>query len=338
MNNKKIIISTLALAMGAALAGSVSGTVAWFQYSTRAQAAFIGTTAHCSESLEIKANAVGAEASTAGFKTELTSAEVAAATELAEKKIAPITYGAALGAEDALTASNFKSNPIYQHFAYGEWIAADNTNYYQFELNFRVKDINNPEAFIGGKKLYLTNLSIVSIKDGAIDNSSNAKDLYKAVRVHINCGSNNLLFANDTEGSSTITTKLGAKLDLNNDGKLDKTPAYEWDPAGTVTAYGDASLSQVANNVTGYTFANDSDPSAISGDELGTIAATDTGGLKVTVTMWIEGWTELAKNPDGNAADGGEATDYEKLWDPATYIGAQFGVGFRFATEAHTAH
>ena len=72
ISKNKIIVSTLALAMGAALAGSVSGTVAWFQYSTRAQAAFIGTSAHCSEMLEIKSLGPTATA----YKSELLSSEV----------------------------------------------------------------------------------------------------------------------------------------------------------------------------------------------------------------------------------------------------------------------
>ena len=333
--NKKIIVSTLALAMGAALAGSVSGTVAWFQYSTRAQAAFIGTTAHCSEALEIKANAVGATASATGFSTELTASQVASACELTGTAIEPITYGAALAADDALTVSNFKRNPIYQHFDYDEWIAADNTNYYQFELNFRVKDIDGEStATYLSKDLYLIDLDIVSLDaNDALD----THDLYKAVRVHINCGDNNLLFANNgDETKTTVTTALGAQMDLNNDGKVDTTEGYEWNP-GSTEAYGDDSLEQVANNTEGYSFADDSDPSDIDGTALGTILANEKGGLKVTVTMWLEGWQELSENPDGNAATPANNTAV-KLWDPEVYVGAKFAVGFRFACDAHVAH
>ena len=50
----KIIIPVAALAMGVALVGSVSSTLAWYQYSTKAQAAFIGTSIGESENLEIK--------------------------------------------------------------------------------------------------------------------------------------------------------------------------------------------------------------------------------------------------------------------------------------------
>ena len=39
----KIIIPAAMLAVGVALVGSISSTLAWYQYSTKAQAAFIGT-------------------------------------------------------------------------------------------------------------------------------------------------------------------------------------------------------------------------------------------------------------------------------------------------------
>ena len=42
------------LAVGVALVGSVSSTLAWYQYSTKAQAAYIGTSVGKSENLEIK--------------------------------------------------------------------------------------------------------------------------------------------------------------------------------------------------------------------------------------------------------------------------------------------
>ena len=54
INNKKIIVSTLALAMGAALAGSISGSVAWYQYSTRASAQIAGSAAGTARNLYVK--------------------------------------------------------------------------------------------------------------------------------------------------------------------------------------------------------------------------------------------------------------------------------------------
>ena len=54
MKMNKIIIPAAMLAVGVALVGSVSSTLAWYQYSTKAQAAFIGTSIGQSENLEIK--------------------------------------------------------------------------------------------------------------------------------------------------------------------------------------------------------------------------------------------------------------------------------------------
>ena len=340
-NKNKIIVSTLALAMGAALAGSVSGTVAWFQYSTRAQATFIGTTAHCSEALEIQAVAKGGAAVEANWKTELTSSDVATAYGATSAKLAPITAGAIEEEDDLPT--DFYANPLYQHFELDTWDKAVAANYAQFDLLFRVKDINGASSVSTlAKNVYLTDLDIVSLGTAgtsdvnADSDTENDNDLYKAVRVHI-AGDETLLFANDgTTTNEKVTTSVSSKLDLNNDGKLDAPEAYEWETATTAQAYGSAG-NQVAYNVGKFDFTDDSDPTILStaeGDGL-VGATTDSAILRVTVTIWIEGWQVLSSNPTGNAANGGSATDYEKLWEPSTYIGQKFGVGFRFAVPAH---
>ena len=353
MNKTKIIVPALALAMGAALAGSVSGTVAWFQYSTRAQAAYIGTTAHCSEALEIQATKVGVAPTDNGWKTELKATDIAAASADTGSELSPITSGV-LAKDAALTPANFKSNPIYQYFEYEKWQAATADNYVQFDLHFRVRDVDgeNPANLLA-KKLYLSDLSIVSLKDKTPSGyeEDGDSDLFKAVRVHIACGSTYKLFANDGTTATEVTTSVGQKLDLNQDGSLDTTPAYsDWE-AGTETIYG-ASGNQVANNVgAANLFANDDDPSAIVPNSglLGTTTKSSTM-LKATVTMWIEGWAGLGhQDAVLYTAEDAEVIAGEKnvgdvkvpeindspIWDPETYVGAKFGVGFRFSVPAH---
>lgn len=51
---KKLVVAGMASAMIAAAVGSISGTVAWFQYNTRATAAYSGATAKCTENLQIR--------------------------------------------------------------------------------------------------------------------------------------------------------------------------------------------------------------------------------------------------------------------------------------------
>lgn len=367
MNKTKIIVPALALAMGAALAGSVSGTVAWFQYSTRAQAAYIGTTAHCSEMLEIQATAVGADPAANGWKGELKASDVATAIGSASgTKLSPITSGV-LAKNSALNKvvttpddpsttdvdetvygddPAFYANPIYQHFGYNEWEKATADNYAQFDLHFRVKDVNGEDTDkLLTKEVYLTNLSIVSLKEGASTDTvttDDDNDLYKAIRVHLSSEDKNALLANNGAAAASaadIETVVGANLDLNNDGEFDTTAAYsDWE-TGTVTAYGGASTDkQVAYNVNkASTFANDSDPAIPSGNvgDIGSFGETsESEELVITVTIWIEGWQGLEEQATATGTDNAQDP---QVWDPATYIAKKFGVGMRFAVPAHVA-
>ena len=54
LNKNKIIVSALALAIGTSLAGSISGTVAWYQYSTRANVAYVGEASGFSSNLQMR--------------------------------------------------------------------------------------------------------------------------------------------------------------------------------------------------------------------------------------------------------------------------------------------
>ena len=336
INKTKIIVPTLALAMGAALAGSVSGTVAWFQYATRAQASYIGATAHCSELLEVTATKSGvAIAENATWKNELTSTDIQGVaydtTNHIGDDIVPITAGG-IDSDDALPEKFYK-NPLYQEVDMAKWGTASAANYVQFDLHFHVKDVDgqNTVTYLS-KKLYLTDLSIVSLTSANADNSAN-NDIYKAIRVHIAVGTSYTLFANGV----TSTTTAGA-LDLNADGNNDKAASYEWNvpESNPDLSYGSklngeavASTTQSSINAAGSgVLANDADPYNIvagSNGELGTITnAAD--GLTAKVTIWLEGWQELGSS---NAS---------AMWDPATYIGQKFGVGFRFACDAHVKH
>ena len=352
MNKTKIIVSTLALAMGAALAGSVSGTVAWFQYSTRAQGTYIGTSAHCSEMLEMAANGSGTYASVVN---NISSAA-------GGNKLEPITTGA-FTKDSELDVSKLKRNPVYQIEDPAGWVNATNNNYVQFTLKFRVRDVNTTSTYLSDHKLYLLDVDIVSLADSSGASTSDL-DLYKAVRVHISNGtgegSYNKLFAN----GSTETATNGY-LDLNGDGDDDLEPGYSWSGTLDKVNYGIADSKQTTYDASDKSiFADDSDLNAIvaNGNELGTISDS----LTITVTIWLEGWTKLggvdavtgvkytteeaaAYNEEHNLNEGDpgyvttddwkvepvEAQDGSATWNAADYIGKNFGVGLRFGTDAH---
>ena len=89
LNKNKIIVSALALAIGGSLAGSVGSTVAWYQYSTRANVSYVGEASGVSSNLQMRF--VG-EADTA-WRTRITWQEMN--TKLGDgMKIVPMTFGA----------------------------------------------------------------------------------------------------------------------------------------------------------------------------------------------------------------------------------------------------
>ena len=175
--NNKILVSALAIAMGATLAGSISGTVAWYQYSTRAQAAFIGTSVGASENLEIK---VGSS----DWMDELNSTLVSSNLNsgYTDDEIEPITTG------DQITASNvalpaataFYTNPTKGVAAYSSWGHATAAKMVQFDLYLRYKKGEAADSYLA-KQLNLVDLTIV---DASAADSTYGQDLYKAVRVH----------------------------------------------------------------------------------------------------------------------------------------------------------
>ena len=51
--NKKIILAVGSVMTAASLVGSIAGSVAWYQYSTRATMSYTGTSVHNSENIQI---------------------------------------------------------------------------------------------------------------------------------------------------------------------------------------------------------------------------------------------------------------------------------------------
>ena len=316
-NNKKLIVGALGLLAGAGLVGSLSGSVAWYQYSTRATMSYMGTSVHCTEALQISLDGTN-------WYSDLTSAQIiAAAGTHTGMKLQPITEGAARAKDLATAPASFKGNPIYQYFDYANWIAADNAAYLQYNVYLRVKDING--AAVGSfleKDVYLADLTVAANAKNASGYANagvTGDDFAKGLRFHITDGTTGNLI---TTFGSDITTKLGGYLDLNDDTQNDKSLGYEWQ----ATKYGNDALEQVAGRITDFDVDDSVADFSITGKTaLGqTNEHGDTDALKFTVTIWLEGWAELGAIP---------AT----IWDVADYI-HDFQIGMRFAVKPHVDH
>ena len=327
---KKFILPLLTLGAGISLVGSVTGTVAWYQYSIRAQAAMTGTTAHCSKLLQVSCD----NGETWGSDLDMATIEEHT-NDGNPVRFVPITTGAM--EKDAPLPSRerdenpfiFYGSPKFGIDSYDKWDIATQNNYARFNLELRSvdvdKDFGKAEQKLLTNDVYLTDLTIQS--------SVATQDIADAVRVHFKVTSSDgtikyYLFARNSEEIA-----VGSYLDVNNDGKIDKVvDGYDWEyPDGRPDCmYGEEGAVQTSYLTNDPNIIpQEADNLDLSGGEA--IGKTGTQSLKIEVTIWVEGWAELLHGIDGNASGDTETS----IWDADQYDSKAFFVGMRFGVDPH---
>ena len=225
---RKVVISSLTLLSAFTLAGSISGTIAWYQYSVRAQVAYTGTSAHCSKLLQLSADN-GTTWGSDIMDSDLPGASFAPVTTGAQDKAAPLNVkhkNVTIYEDDGVTpagtqdiSSCFYAQPDRGQGLYNNWLLASDSSYAQFDILIKVKyiDGNDTEAYLEND-VYLTDLTIEDA------NAANHIDLANAIRVHVATSykdngvdtTRNFLFAKDSE-----ETAVGGFLDVDEDGEFD---------------------------------------------------------------------------------------------------------------------
>lgn len=409
--SSKVVITSLALLTGAALAGSVSGTIAWFQYATRAQVAYTGTTSHCSKVLRISAKngttwgpwgnnivlsaqdtlyapiTTGPQAKNAALtgknntsspfyaqpnprqglyrdwkKVSVNQFDTAASYVVGEivcklnntdsknhyyKCIQNTTHESVEETEYWQEINDYSESVDYNVgdlvvrddnllYTYEEnWLSASDAFYAQFNLIVKVNDVDTTSPQLAND-VYLT--------DVTIEDATQNLDLSNAIRVHVATtwtegeqeNHKYFLFAKNTE-----STKVGGYLDLDNDGAIDKN-GYEWDQSnhlyggGTVNEQGEiTSYLEQTSYLTSDTdiIASENGKGELSGGtSIGQTSATTGSYLRVTITVWLEGWAMLATPETGNA----DAANSARVWKSASYANKDFHVGITFGVKLHS--
>ena len=350
---RKLVISSLTLLSAITLAGSISGTVAWYQYSVRAQVAYTGTSAHCSKLLQISVD----DGTTWGSdikNSQLPGATFAPVTTGAQDKDAPLWLKHKTVheyADDGVTpigtkdiSSLFYAQPDRGQGLYDNWLLASDASYAQFEILIKVKDVDgqDPETNLEND-VYLTDLTIEDA------NTANHLDLANAVRVHISTEyqdngtteKKNFLFAKETED-----TEVGGFLDIDEDGEYDQV-GYDWDR--NTCLYGAGTFIPATYDTDGTKLTDDSytdaphqysykaddaniiaqevDNNLSGGTPIGKTSATSGEYLRVTVTIWLEGWSSLLRHPVG--------VQDTSIWDAESYVEQNFNVGMTFGVQLH---
>ena len=315
----KLAAIMLSSARGLAFIGSIGGTIAWYQYSTLATAAVSGSSAKCTENLQV---AVGTGEGLT-FKSSLTTNDISDYLQNtraeADKETVTVLKPVTAGNQDKnATLNGLKSNPVYQHGPYADWEDAVNTDYVTFPLTFRVLDIdgnssNSSNTLLNrASKLGLSDITIEG-KDVDGNNAEGKTDISSAIRVHFSSkdGDDDVNRLVSKDGGETVTH---GPLDLNGDGDVDTMAKYEWDQGtaiDTAIDYGSAGSKE-----TSYSASEMSTKEGINyTNYIGVIPANQT--LTVNVTIFREGWQVL----EGSTA---------AIWDATKVIGANYRVGRSF--------
>ena len=230
INKIKFVVAALITCSTAALLGSVTNTIAWYQYSTRVSAVYLGASAGAKGNLRIRIKG------TDTWLNDLTHVDVA--NYLSEQhigqKITPITSGP-MNADDAIKTNSNGEKVFYQNPDGGvptervdydnlSWKAADDSMYVSIplELSFQREDKDGLSYL--EKDVYISDLLIQG--DWKNQDPANKKeDLSSAVRVHINAyqsqnSQNTTLNRLISKDGGTVLTE--GYLDLDGDGDLDE--------------------------------------------------------------------------------------------------------------------
>jgi len=230
INKTKFVVAALITCCTAALAGTISSTVAWYQYSTRVSAVYLGASAGSKGNLKLRIKG------TNSWTNDLTYKDVEDYL-LAKNKgqlVTPITSGP-MNADDAIKTNDSGKMVFYQnpdggvpgeHVRYdnASWKLADDSMYVSIplELSFQREDKDGLSYL--EKDVYISDLLIQG--DWKNQDPANKKeDLSSAVRVHISTyqsqnSQNTTLNRLISKDGGTVLTE--GYLDLDGDGDLDE--------------------------------------------------------------------------------------------------------------------
>lgn len=260
INKTKFIVAALITCSAAAFLGSVSSTIAWYQYSTRVSAVYLGASAGAKGNLRIRIKGTDA------WMNDLTHVDIAdyLSAQHIGQRVTPITSGP-MNADDAIKTNDNGDMVFYQNPDGGvptervgydnqTWKVADNSMYVSIplELCFQNEDLEN-KPFLE-KDVYISDLLIQGDWRNNVDPDHIKEDLSSSVRVHISSYQSNDQSQNHADTSlNRLISKDGGTiltegyLDLDGDGELDE---YLAGSTGANYNFGDEA--QIERHYTAY--------------------------------------------------------------------------------------
>lgn len=328
--NKKVIVPFLSSVIGLSVAGGLGGAFAWYQFSSQVTTSFIGTSVAEGGLLQI------------GYYDD-DAHKVVWGRDLVKEnaKIVPVTFGA-LKTRTSDNKANCLGDKAYGRPEAGRQGGNDytsgwevmSTGYYQYDIYLRALEADAsaegdashdvaPGYKQVAKPVYLSDVHIEGVGETA-QYSAGGKTISDAVRIHLDVegATNPNRLISKAKIAEANKLPLFGELDLDGDGESDKFGGYDWDPnKGQTVIYGINGEYQTTIGATA-----DDDGIVQHRDAQGDMPAstpeqrnakticftkdgTDAWTVKITVTVWLEGWQLLNNN----------ATDASKkgtIWNP----------------------
>lgn len=222
--SKKLVVSSLATLMATSMVGAITGTVAWYQYNTRATVSIIGMNAAETGLLEISATS-----NSAGFKRDLTSQDILTAAGRTDFSLTPVTFAggnvtaAALPKVESVVkayknpdkssktvvedGSDYSTRGSYAT----NWDEATSVDdYIQFSIYLRARTVDNVSGGFTqtAEDVYLTDFVFEKL---------GTPDITDAMRIHLAIDAD----GNGTDDSFLLLSKT-ARTDLPLKGMLDQ--------------------------------------------------------------------------------------------------------------------
>ena len=306
--SKKVLIPVFATAMGLSVIGGVGGAVAWYQYNSKVTANFIGASVEDKGVLQIGTDA--AHLSRAVDKTENPHLE-----------LKPVTFGAtadgAVGKQGWMYPEAGAGIGYYEKAANkpGWEKAVNGTDYLQFDLYFSAYE--NDSETTGGKKYVEKNVYISNSFLRCLDHTNHTEDAnHKAVealriQLDVEGGASWIIGKVDSASTTNLYGELGLGTSDPSDHDIYYNDPFITLPEGAVVGeeveYGVHGETQSVTPVSAY---------AAGGTALFKTSANSTP-VKVTVTIWLEGWAMI---------------DSDAVWDANKTAGCDVQAALQFTT------
>jgi hypothetical protein len=323
--NKKLVVPFLASVCGLSIAGGLGGAFAWYQFNSQVRTSFIGTSVAEAGILQI------------GYLNDQNQMVWGRDRIMPDVKMVPVTFGA-LGTDGSLGQTAYGYPEAGKQLGNGYstgWSAVENgKGFYQYDIYLRAlksdaaSEGDPTQGIAPGYKLAAQDvyMSKLTLEDASHANPDDGAYIANALRVHLN--------VNETGGKKVLISKqaitaanplnLYGALDLDGDGQSDKYDVDNWESNyGTTCTYGINGQTQITKGISDIIQERDSDGMMPSTATEKLICTTKTGAemTKITVTVWLEGWSLLKVN---------ETSVGSNIWNPHLNSGMKVHVGMVF--------